>query len=347
MAIKIRPADLETDREAVVRLLARHLNPAYDTRRFDWLYRGNPAGNGRLWLAVDGATGEIVGTAGATPRRMSVEGRPVLGWVLADFCVVEGQRTLGPALQLQRSCLADLTADGMVFCYDFPSESMEGVYRRLAIPLARARLVRFARPLRMGTRLRARWGDSRLVRGVAAAADLVLNRAVRPSRDVGSVSFRVESEPCGEEFSNLYRRVARGYGACAERTAEHLNWRYHRNPIQPHEILSARADGVLEAYAVLTHEGDSAVIADLFGAPEPAVMHAIVRMAVARSAERGFSTVSVPFLDSHPWAAWLHGLGFRPREAAALVLYAAPDSALGAQVINELPWFLTYGDRDA
>lgn len=67
MAIAIRPGTLEADRLSVIGLLARHLNPAYDAARFDWLYTKNPAGPGRFWIAFDAATGEAVGTAAAFP----------------------------------------------------------------------------------------------------------------------------------------------------------------------------------------------------------------------------------------------------------------------------------------
>ena len=73
MAIAIRPGTLECDRLPAIGLLARHLNPAYDTARFDWLHTQNPAGPGRFWMAVDSDTGESVGTAAAFPRLFSVE----------------------------------------------------------------------------------------------------------------------------------------------------------------------------------------------------------------------------------------------------------------------------------
>ena len=151
MIVKVRPGDIEGDRDTAIRLLRRHVNPAYDRKRFEWLYQAGPAGQGRLWMAEDASTGETVGMAGAFPRRMVTERGPITAWLLGDFCVAETHRALGPALQLQRACLDDLAADGVPFCYDFPSRTMEAIYRRLRIaPSLQFR--RLVRPVRISHR---------------------------------------------------------------------------------------------------------------------------------------------------------------------------------------------------
>src|SRR5215831_8052216 len=119
-AVVIRDGDLETDRKLAIDTLARCLKPAYDDARFDWVYRQNPHGRGRLWVATDPANGAVVGIAGAFPRRMCLYGRTELAWVLGDFCVSDAYRSVGPALALQRACLAEISGGAIPFCYDFP-----------------------------------------------------------------------------------------------------------------------------------------------------------------------------------------------------------------------------------
>lgn len=48
----------------------------------------------------------------------------------------------------------------------------------------------------------------------------------------------------GEEFSDLARKVGNRCGACVQRTADYLNWRYLANPLYSYEVLAARRDGV-------------------------------------------------------------------------------------------------------
>src|SRR3990172_10896236 len=147
MGVSLRRAHLELDRDLLVDAFRRYINPEYDAPRFDWLYRGNPHGEARVWIAFDPDT-KLVGAAGAFPRRMYVGDREQLGWVLGDFCVNPQYRSLGPALQLQRTFLDQVDSGEMAFWYDFPSSSMMALYRRLRLePFAR--LVRLAMQLRV------------------------------------------------------------------------------------------------------------------------------------------------------------------------------------------------------
>lgn len=346
MTIKIRSGDLEGDRQTAVALLSRYVNPAYDGRRFDWLYRQNPAGAGRLWIAEDGSSGEPIGTAGAFPRRVYAEGVEAVAWVLGDFCVAEQHRTLGPALQLQRAGLEDLAAEGIPFCYDFPARSMEAVYRRLGV-VPHGQLVRLARPLRLRHKLQQRWGESLPVRAAGALADLALASRIPRPRTSPGLTVATHSGPCGDEFSALARGAASRYGLSVIRSADHLNWRYRDNPIRHHQILTARLDGGLAAYAVLARDGESATIVDLFGIPDAVAILALVRQSLAILWKQGCSTVSISLPAWHPGRALLRRLGFRPRETATVTLYAPPDSSVGARVIQRDDWFLTDGDRDS
>ncbi len=344
MAIKIRPGDLVHDRDAVVSLLARHVNPDYDARRYDWLYLGNPAGPARLWMAVDGATGDPVGTASAFPRRLGVDGGEVGAWLLGDFCIAEKHRALGPALQLQRACLDELAGEGVPICFDFPSHTMEAVYRRLGIDVGR-RLVRMARPLRARDKLRQRWGDSLAVRVAGALGDRVLARGLENPRAPRGLSLGLHEGPCGDDFTALAALAGPTWGVCVRRTAGYLDWRYRDNPIRPHEILVARRAGALVAYAVVARKGEIGAIVDLFGVPDATVMRALIRHAAAHLWRQGAASVSITLPASHV-VAWLTAAGFRPRESAALAVYAPAGSGLGARLAARSDWFLTDGDRD-
>jgi len=79
MTVVVRPGDLDAHREAVIELFVRHLNPLYDAARFEWVYRRNPDGPGRLWVAVDDASGELAGAA--SPARADT---PLVGADLAS-----------------------------------------------------------------------------------------------------------------------------------------------------------------------------------------------------------------------------------------------------------------------
>src|SRR5262245_31471653 len=119
MNTAIRQVDLTADKKRIIDSLFRYLTPRSDERRFNWLYKNNPSGRAQVWAAVNRQDDTIIGLASAFPRRVYIGEREALCWVLGDFCINEGHRTLGPALQLQRACLAGIDAGEAAFCYDF------------------------------------------------------------------------------------------------------------------------------------------------------------------------------------------------------------------------------------
>ena len=346
MAITIRPGALDVDRDAAIGLFRRYLNEAYDDRRFEWLYRDNPAGPGRLWVAADDHTGEIVGTAGAFPREIRLEGREAVGWVLGDFCVAERYRALGPALALQRRCLEDLAATGAALFHDFPHPRLMPIYSRLRIGAPRL-MRRLVRLLRVDDRVERMVGSTRLGRGLASAANAILALRTRPGRPSPTATIGFLAGRCGAEFSALADKVGADYGICLRRGAAYVDWRYLRNPIRPHEIVTVHQDGRLAAWAALAQDGRTGALVDVFGVPDPELIESAVEAAVAALARRGCATVSVSLLDSHPWVALFRRLGFSPRESSPVILHPLPASGLSAAALAAAPMFLTQGDHDS
>src|SRR5579872_1378480 len=133
MPTRIRPASLESDRTALIEVLGRNLMTRSDQQRFRWLYCDGPHGPAHAWVAVDEESGEIVGAAGAFPRKLYFGAREGLGFVLGDFCMNEKYRSLGPSIQLQKACINGIGESPFDFFYDFPSPGMIAVYGRLGI----------------------------------------------------------------------------------------------------------------------------------------------------------------------------------------------------------------------
>jgi hypothetical protein len=345
MTITIRPGDLDTDRDAAIGLFTRCLNPAYDARRFAWLYEENPAGPGRLWIATDEKTGETVGTAAAFPREIYLEGREATGWVLGDFCIDERYRSLGPALMLQRRCLDELAAGPGALFHDFPHPRLLPIYTRLQVGSPRL-MRRLSRLLRVDDKVEQLVGSSPLGRGLSAAANAVLARRARGPRAAADVETALLEGPCGPEFSELADKVSADYGTCVRRSAEHVDWRYRRNPIRPHDIVTVRQDGRLAAWAALSQDGGAGALVDLFGTPDEALLATAAQAAVAELGRRGCATASVLLLHSHPWIALFRRLGFSPRESSPVILQPLPASGLPSPALSG-PVLLTQGDQDS
>src|SRR5687768_5339547 len=69
----VAEADLDRDREGILAVWRRNL-PDKDlaAAKFDWYYRSNPLGDGRIWKLIADSSGEIVGTAGMGRRLLKV-----------------------------------------------------------------------------------------------------------------------------------------------------------------------------------------------------------------------------------------------------------------------------------
>jgi hypothetical protein len=294
----------------------------------------------------DTTNGAVVGMAGAFPRRVYIGMREAICWVLGDFCIHEHYRILGPALQLQRACLADMHPETIAFSYDFPSTSMLAVYKRLRIdPLGN--ICRFAKPLRIDRKIEELVRIVPLVGLMKWVGNLALALQGRRQRDTGELTIVLHEGWCGEEFSVLARDVGWQYGVCVQRSAEYLNWRYVANPLVRCEILTARRNGVLVAYAVFTQSGEDAMVMDLFGVQDRQVISALVESLIRFLRKRCVITLSAPLFESHPWMTLFQRLGFRARETSPVVIYTSPGASQEGSSLQGMDWFFMYGDRDS
>jgi hypothetical protein len=341
MQISVRAADVDSDRKPLIEVLSRNLPRVTDGSAFDRLYRKNPCGSARVWVATENGGGVVVGASAAFPRRMYVNGRDTLGWVLGDFCIDGPYRSLGPALMLQRACLADVDSGAAAFCYDFPSQTMMAVYKRLQIePFGY--MVRLAKPLRVDRRVGESVKNPALAGGLSRIGNLFLRLGEKRSKDDCTLNLSVHRGDCGEEFSALDKKLSGRHGVSTQRSAEYLNWRYVSHSSVRYELLTARRDNQLSAYVVFNQDREQAMIADLFGIEDPALIKNLGRALIRILRERGVVTVAAWMIDSHPWIPLLVELGFKARESLPVVVYGSSE----IDALTGTKWFIMDGDRD-
>src|SRR6202040_2704600 len=109
MPVSLPPARYESDARELIDTLQTNLPHLPHARLFPWLYLHNPEGRALTWIATDSETGRIIGVAAAFPRRVYCDGQEMRSYVLGDFCIDAGYRSLGLALTLQRACLDGLS----------------------------------------------------------------------------------------------------------------------------------------------------------------------------------------------------------------------------------------------
>jgi hypothetical protein len=346
MKLSVRPANLDADRNALIDLMLRFLTPMSDGLRYDWLYRQNPHGQAQLWILTDMDMGKIVGSGGIVPRRMYVGGKEKLGCVLVDFWIHPQYRSLGPALQLQRACLAGIQEGPYELYYDFPKQNMVAVYRRLGVEPGHS-VVRLTKLLSLKRKMAGVGKIPLLGPSLIAGANFIINfRNVRRGNFPQS-AICLQDEACGEEFTRLAREVSTLYGVCVARTADYLNWRFRSHFHHHYEMLAAWRNGSLLGYILFLHEGETATIVDLFGVEDEGVKSSLVFAALEILRERGVLGVNAPGLSSHAQTAFLRKLGFYTRESQSVVISLARKSHETNAEFAAHEFFLTDGDRDS
>jgi hypothetical protein len=345
MSICVRAGDLQVDRPVLIDLISRNLPRHTDGATFDWLYLESPHGKAHVWLAVEQEAGKVIAAAAAFPRQVYMGDSEIAAWVLGDFCLDPQYRSLGPAMELQRACLGVMESNGGKFCYDFPSAGMVAVYKRLGFAV-KEKMLRLAKLLRVDRKVREIVNIPTAQRAVSAVGNSLLKLSPKKFVSDYSVEFAVHPGPCDEEFSILTSKQRGSLGICSQRSAEYLNWRYLKNPLKSHEIMTARRDGALIGYVVWAQTGEDAVVVDLFGEDDTMMVKGLLAAVTVCLTNRGVMTLSVWLNETHPWFRWYSEMGFRVRDSAPVVCISAP-SITRTDDPRSGQWFLMQGDRDS
>lgn len=343
--MRIREVDLHVDRDALVRILEENLSGHGGPDHFEWLYRDNPDGAARAWFVLDDATGEAIGAAAAFPREVWVQGEKLVCWNLGDFAIGAKHRSLGPALMLQRACLAEIMEGDVPFAYDHPSCNMMAIYERIGFRVT-GRVTRFVRLLRLDEKVKGFWKERWVGTGVIALGNLALSLGRRGSLQRDGYQAVLLEGRFDRRFTELEERVSPHLKIVGRRTTDYLNWRYRDNPLAWFQVIALEDNGHLLGYAVWKERGKEATLMDLFGEQGATVSEAILAGVVYTMKRRGIHSISAPVLQTSPLVPILKRWGFHARESAPFVVSTPSGSKWDGFVNDEKNWFLTPGDRD-
>lgn len=345
--VVVKSADLIRDRDAIIDLHQKFLTPLSIDKRFEWLYGNNPSGLPMVWIVQEARSGETIGTAAAFPRFLRMGSKKEIGWVLGDFCISDAYRSLGPALQLQRKCLEGVGLGTNSIWYDFPSQKMLAIYKRLKISPS-GKMIRFVTPLRVDRRVRSWVKSEVLQKGLSGFGNRILNWTTKKVNVRNGLTFHGHKGECGDEFTELFEEIGGHIGNCLERTASYLNWRYGQNPLYSCELITARHHSRLKGYIVFAEIEGDAIILDVFGSDEQDVILGLIGQVVDRVRDRGYEALSVSIVEGHIWIPFFESFGFKPRDVDPVILQNpmfVPKKMSRENTQTSL--LLMQGDRDA
>jgi GNAT superfamily N-acetyltransferase len=341
MTVTVRPANLEVERESLFGPLERNLPDLAHRRRFDWLYRANPAGTAWSWFACDLGTQNIVGVASVFPRAFWIGGRVERCGQVGDFAVDPTHRSLGPAVMLQRATFQPVDRGLLTFCYDCPPHDQGmATFRRLGIE-AICRTRHYVRPLSAKRQIESRMGRGVVAKAITAVTNLAL--AAKSHRRYAEPGVEIEEYNglFGDEFSALDRDTGGPEVVRSRRSAEDLNWRYRDDPLHSYRVLTARRRGELLAFIVFATAATDTLVLDLFGHLSCGIAVALIDATATTARSAGAETLRMTIGEDVAGGQTMGRAGFwRRGEGPRVVPYAGRDAQARAVLLRPTAWRL-------
>ena len=318
--------------------------------RWRWLNEANPAGPVKICVVTHRETGAVVGSAGALPRTLRIGGTSVRAAVLCDFVVDKQHRVAGAAVSLQRKLSEACFADGIKILYGFPNRAAFPVFARVGYKTVGTATM-MVRPLRSRPQLRyyvpAVLADTAgfFVDRLLHAYDLQLY--LRRTRDMADT----QRSSADDSFQRLWDEVKGAQAIVAERTPDHLNWRYANHPLDACNFfcLTERFGGRLRGYVAysVTAEGKVHVL-DAFWASADTLLPLFVRF-VWRMRRLGHASITACHAGDPAVVQTLRQLAFvQSKERRNLVCKVALNgtSGVGTDAYDAARWSLFEGELD-
>jgi hypothetical protein len=351
MGIVIREAVLPADRNILLDTLLRNRHDgenAIRQERFEWSLACNPYGQPRAWLALDESSGKAIGSVSAFPRRVLIDGEAAICWNGGDTSIDPAFRTLGVAIKLRRVVKECVDRGEMRFLYSHPVDRMRAVLEKIGHAVI-GRLARHGVILRLD-RFASQWlGKNMLASTLSAAANPLLLAWPGNFASRHGAAVRLQSENrFGNEYDELFNRVAKNYPVIAGRDAQFLSWRFLQNPMhREFRIFRLEAEGRLRGYAVVDFVGDGARLLDFLVEDEAKDLSALIKGIVDWLRANRFCSVSVRTTDENPILRLFHALGPTSLDTVnSGIAVHAPAGGPDRLALEGRNWFMTQADRD-
>jgi len=307
-------------------------------------YFSNPAGSGPAFLLRYSHSQTVVGVQCIVLRKFIYQGRELTAGITADYAVDSSHRSLLPALQLFRCCIAGASTI-VSMLYGFPNHKAEPVTKRAGFEKA-MKLVRYAVPLRSASyispmlpsalRFPLQWCGDIALMTAAWARSLLL----------GGVTWSV-NECARDGVDAIWTAAMANPLFMSLRSSAILWWRFNMGATAepgsaPWRIDVARAyvGGDPIGYVVWSLRGNIAIVGD-FLCMYPELQTARVMAAFRNLARRmGAIAISLEYCGNASVGKELEKAGFSPRENSPLyVIQNAPMPTTDR-------WYFTGFDRD-
>jgi len=297
---------------------------------YDWLYRRNPLGRARCWIAVERASGKLVSHNADWPWPIARGPQALEGFQIGDAVTAPRWQRQGVAELLEEARQQHPFQKHRI-SLGWPNEKSVARMRKhgrgwkLMGPLREAVCRLEARgPLRGLRRPRAL---SASLRGAAHAVLGAEGRGLFGARSGIAVE---ELRRFDSAFDEVTGRHTAWDGFWCPHDSEFLNWRHLERPASQHVALCLSHRHDLAGYCVVKLEGPSALLMDFVAPLEQRILPAaLIRRALAVAREAGCRQLR--FFATPGWPHWplLRACNFAERESNVFIMSSSNDRPQG------------------
>jgi len=346
----------EGDEEAILGLF-RAVSPEkrYDhtewMRWWRWMYKDNPAGSGRIWLAE--YNNKIVGHYAIVPVRLAIAGKTVLASQAMDALTHPDYRRQRIFESLASKVFSEAAKDGIHIVYGFPNQfSYPGHINKLDwFNIANMQLM--LKPLNWKNAISVMTKNTALGAILSPLATLLCNKAFLMRNKVNAVEGLTVNEIASfdQRFDMLWPRVANQFQIMVERKSDYLKWRYGA-PETNYSIFIAEKHSEIWGYLVSKHlvvDGIKVnLVFDMLARSEE-VLHCLIAKAIRDCQENGVALIQYQLAANEVYQRVLRRNGFISLPFSKGNHFCAYSSStdISKQFLgNPRNWFVQIGDSD-
>jgi hypothetical protein len=311
---------------------------------YDWLYRRNPWGTARCLVAIDRASGQMVGSSSFWPWPMARGTQSVEGTVEGDTVTAQGWQRLG--IDALRGQLALSHAwFNYIVGMSWPNEKARGAAakrgrsKRILGPVPRSILLLNTKEFLI-TRSWPMLAGA--IAGAVTDGVLELWRKMFVRAQPGIAVEEVRR--FDSSFDEVMRRCMAWHGFWSPHDAEFMNWRYFDHPTVQYTAFSLMVGGALVGYSVLRIEAQEAMLMEFAAPTSPPHLAGALLLHVIKTA-RAAGCACLRFSASPTWhhRKLFRAAGFLPTRSSPVYLWPSGDGPGTRQL--EL-WQWVPGDMD-
>jgi len=281
--------------------------------QYDWLYRRNPYGVARCWVAFDRASGRLVGSSASWPWPMAQGAHWVEGAQWGDSVVAPGWQRHGIA-GLRIDTLRSHAWQAKTIALSWPNQKRRGavikggVAAEIVGPVPRAVLLLNAK---------AFLAEHMWPAPVSAFGGAVLDTALTAWRKLvlrGQTGLAVEAVRRFESsIDEVTLRCMTWPGFWSPHDADFLNWRYLEHPTAHYLAFAQMDGGKLAGYYVLKIDGQASWLMEFVAPVSPRRFGSALLLHVIETA-RAAGCTHLEFSAPPGWRHWrlLRSVGFLP-----------------------------------